>query len=71
MYDVEITSTLNFDYESFEDFIIRKPDITQWSCYEYMYSDSKKFERTVLTYCSCTRYVPYGLDHTVTHLVRD
>ena len=42
--------TLNFDYESFEDFIIRKPDITQWGCYKYMYFDGKKFKRTVLTY---------------------
>ena len=49
-YDTEIIVAQNFVFESFEDFVVRIPDITQWSCYHYMYYDDSKFERTVLTY---------------------
>ena len=49
-YDTEISVAQNFVFESFEDFVVRIPDITQWSCYHYMYYDDSKFERIVLTY---------------------
>jgi hypothetical protein len=50
IYDTEIIAAQNFVFESFEDFVVRIPDITQWSCYYSMYFDESKFERTVLTY---------------------
>ena len=50
IYDTEIIEARNFVFESFEDFVVRIPDIAQWSCYNYMYFDDSKFERTVLTY---------------------
>ena len=49
-YDTEISVAQNFVFESFEDFVVRIPDITQWSCYNYMYFDDIKFERSVQTY---------------------
>ena len=49
IYDTKISVAQNFVCESFEDFVVRIPDITQWSCYNYMYFDDNKFERTPLT----------------------
>ena len=43
IYDTEIIEARNFVFESFEDFVVRIPDITKWSCYYSMYFDDCKF----------------------------
>ena len=50
IYDTEISVAQHFVFESFEYFMVRIPDITQWSCYKHMTSYVYKHERTVLTY---------------------